>query len=189
MTGTQAYFRHPLAVVESDQVGESTRIWAWTHVMRGARIGARCNIGEHCFIEDGVEIGSDVVVKNGIAIYAGVTIEDRAFIGPNAVFTNDRAPRSGFPKSVASTIVRRGASIGANATIVAGIVIGEFASIGAGSVVTRDVLPHALVVGVPARLQGWVCRCGRRLKPEGVEWHCECGMHYNLTGNSLTARS
>lgn len=189
MSDGSTYFKHPLALVESDQVGAGTRVWAWAHVMRGARIGAGCNIGEHCFIEDGVEIGDSVVVKNGIAIYAGVRIEDGAFIGPNAVFTNDLAPRAGYPKPLALTVVRRGASVGANVTILANTVIGEFASVGAGSVVTRDVPPHALVVGVPARQRGWVCRCGRKLRERDGDWGCECGEAYALEGGRLAARA
>jgi acetyltransferase-like isoleucine patch superfamily enzyme len=157
--------------------------------MRGARIGANCNIGEHCFIEDGVEIGDEVVIKNGIAVYAGVRIEDGAFIGPNAVFTNEIAPRSGYPKPRAPTVVRRGASIGANATIVANTEIGAYASVGAGTVVTRDVPPHALVYGIPARQRGWVCVCGERLHRHDGLWRCECGRAYDVTDGQLVARA
>ena len=173
---------HPLAFCESEDVGEGTRVWAFAHVMHGARIGARCNLGEGVFVESGVTIGNDVAVKNGVALYDGVMLEDDVFIGPNAVFTNDLRPRSGAYRKPAekflATRVARGASIGANATIVCGVSIGSYAMVGAGAVVTHDVPPHALVVGVPARATGWVCACGEKLAIKGPVFVCECGRHW-----------
>ncbi len=177
-------FIHPRAVVETDRVGKGTRIWANAHVMKDVVIGDRCNVGEGCFIESGARIGNDVVIKNNIAIWDGVTIEDGAFLGPNVVFTNELEPRSGFPKELARTLVKRGASIGANATVVADRIIGEYATVGAGSVVTRDVPPHRLVYGNPARVRGWMCVCGRKLAAAAAP-ACACGRRYSLAGDIL----
>jgi len=160
------YFIHPTAVVEDGAViGDGTRIWHFAHIRSGARIGRNCNIGKDVYVDVGVEIGDNVKIQNGVSIYRGVRIEDDAFIGPHAVFTNDLYPRS-FNRDwkIVPTLVKKGASIGANATIVCGVTIGEYAMVGAGSVVTRDVPPHGLVYGNPARLRGFVCFCGRRLE-------------------------
>ncbi len=157
--------------------------------MKRARIGRDCNIGDHCFIESGVRIGNHVTVKNGATLWEGVEIKDNAFIGPNAAFTNDLAPRSPRFAAVASryktkkwiskTLVDVGASIGANATILCGITIGRFAMIGAGAVVTRDVPPHALVLGVPGAIRGYVCRCGQKLRFQNDRARCRsCGENY-----------
>lgn len=155
---------HSTALVESSDIGPGTRIWAFCHVLSGARIGRLCNIGDHSFIEGGVTIGDEVVIKNGVSIWRGVTIEDRVFIGPNATFTNDFVPRARvFHDHYQPTLVREGASIGANATLLCGITIGRYALVGAGSVVTRNVPDFALVVGSPARISGYVCRCGTKL--------------------------
>ena len=178
MIEERKYFVHERAVVESDEVGNSTRIWANAHVMKGVVIGERCNIGEGCFIETGVRIGNDVVIKNNIAIWDGVTIEDGVFLGPNVVLTNELEPRSCFPKEVAKTLIKKGASIGANCTIIASRIIGEYAMIGAGSVVTRDVEPHRLVYGNPARIRGWVCTCGRKLTFKEKRSTCICGRSF-----------
>jgi acetyltransferase-like isoleucine patch superfamily enzyme len=160
------YTTHRLALVESDAIGEDTRIWAFAHVMKDARIGRGCNIGEHCYIEPGVTLGDNVTVKNGVNIWTGVTIEDNVFLGPNCVFTNDPNPRAYIKKSVDSlvgTLVRSNATIGANATIVCGVPIGQYAFIGAGAVVIRSVPDFALVVGNPARQVGWMCVCAQRI--------------------------
>lgn len=161
-----AYFAHPQALVETDEIGPGTRIWAFAHVMPGARIGADCNICDHAFIETGVVLGNHVTVKNGVAIWQRVTVEDHVFLGPNCVLTNDRNPRAYIKKTGAAletTLIRANASVGANATILCGVTIGQYAFIGAGSVVLRAVLDFALMVGNPARQIGWMCTCARRL--------------------------
>ena len=157
-------FVHPHALCESEDVGDRTRVWAFAHVMKNARIGADCNIGDHAFVESGVVIGDRVTVKNGVAIWDGVEIEDDVFLGPNCVLTNDLMPRSRvFHEENVRTYIRRGASIGANATIIAGNTLGEYSLVGAGAVVTRDVPPFAIVVGNPARQVGWAGVKGDRL--------------------------
>ena len=171
---------HAAALCESELVGARTRIWAFAHVMEGAVIGSDCNIGEGAFIESGARVGDRVTVKNHVLLWDKVTVEDEVFLGPNAVFTNDLTPRAAFKKSpegFSPTLVRRGASIGANATIVCGVTIGEQAMIGAGSVVTRDVAAHALIVGNPARRIGWACACGERLAGDLVG---SCGRRYRM---------
>jgi UDP-2-acetamido-3-amino-2,3-dideoxy-glucuronate N-acetyltransferase len=153
----QQHFAHPDARVETGAIGPRTRIWAFAHVLAGARIGADCNICDHTFIEGGAEIGDRVTIKCGVQLWEGVTIEDDVFVGPNATFTNDPFPRSKRqPVSYARTRVRRGASIGANATILPGITIGSEAMIGAGAVVTRDVPARAIVVGNPGYVTGYM---------------------------------
>jgi UDP-2-acetamido-3-amino-2,3-dideoxy-glucuronate N-acetyltransferase len=161
-----APFVHPDGLCESDDVGPRTRVWAFAHILPGAVVGADCNICDHAFIETGARVGDRVTVKNAVLIWDRVTIDDDVFLGPNMVFTNDLMPRAGVkkgPGELLATHVRRGATIGANATIVCGVTVGEHAFVGAGAVVTRDVGPHALVVGNPARRIGWVCECGNRL--------------------------
>ena len=165
----KSIYIHPTALVETDQIGAGTRIWAFAHVLKGAVIGGNCNIGDHCFIEDGVRVGDDVVIKNGVALWEGVTIGDRVFVGPNVSFTNDHVPRAKvFRDAYDRVVVKEGASIGANATIVGPRIIGRYAMVGAGSVVTRDVPDYALVFGNPAEQKGWVCRCGGRLRCQGM---------------------
>ena len=171
-----AFYTHPLALVESDAIGPGTRVWAWAHVMSGARVGADCNIGEHCFIERGVVLGDRVTVKNGVAVWNGVVAEDDVFLGPNAVLTNDLRPRSKVYRGpVRPTLLKRGASVGANATLLCGITVGARSMIGAGTVVTRDVPAHALIVGNPGRVVGRVCDCGARLNGRDASLKCaEC---------------
>jgi acetyltransferase-like isoleucine patch superfamily enzyme len=181
------FFVHPSAIVESDAIGEATRVWAFSHVMKGAVVGCNCNVGEQCYIESGVRVGNDVVIKNGVALWEGITIEDRVFLGPSCVFTNDSAPRSKLYKTPITTLVREGASIGANATILCGIEIGYYAMIGAGAVVTRSVPAYAVVRGNPARLSGFVCRCGKKLKFGTNEITCSCGLAYEKDGDRLRA--
>lgn len=180
------YFKHPRALVESEHIGPETRIWAFAHVMKDARIGEGCNLGDHVFVESKVHIGNQVTIKNGVSIWDGVTLEDRVFVGPNAVFTNDKNPRVAFHKSpdqFLTTVVREGASIGANVTIVCGVEIGRHAFIGAGAVVTKDVPDYAIVVGNPARQVGYMCECGEKIGPDYV---CQCGRIFAFDGNQLT---
>lgn len=188
MTASEtAYRAHPAALVETDQIGAGTRIWAFAHVMPGAVIGRDCNIGDHCYIEGGVRIGDEVVVKNGVSVWDGVTLEDRVFAGPNVAFTNDRVPRAKAPpEQWYRTLVREGASLGANATILPGITIGRYALIGAGAVVTRDVPDFALMTGNPARRRGYVCRCGTALSFVDGKAGCSCGLRYRMIGDTVT---
>jgi UDP-2-acetamido-3-amino-2,3-dideoxy-glucuronate N-acetyltransferase len=174
------FFVHERAWCESITVGEGTRIWAFSHVMKGAVIGTGCNVGEHCFIENEVVIGNDVTVKNGISVWDGIVIGDKVFLGPHMVFTNDLRPRSKAHDYVQlKTVVKEGATVGANATIIGGIEIGKYSMTGAGSVVTKSVPDHALVFGNPARLRGWVCSCGKDLVFSGTEAVCVCGKKYS----------
>lgn len=167
---------HPLGLCESTEVGDGTRVWAFAHILAGARVGRECNICDHVFIEGGAVVGDRVTVKNGVLIYEGVTIEDDVFLGPGVVFTNDPRPRSQSPSFAAvPTLVRRGASLGAQTTVACGLTIGEYAFAAAGSVVTRDVPPHAFVVGNPATQKGWVCVCCNRIPPTLA---CDCGRRY-----------
>jgi UDP-2-acetamido-3-amino-2,3-dideoxy-glucuronate N-acetyltransferase len=177
-------FVHERALCESDEIGARTRVWAFAHVMKGAVVGSDCNVCDHAFIESGARLGNHVTVKNCVLIWDKVTVEDDVFLGPNMVFTNDMNPRVAFkkpPERFLPTVVKRGASIGANATIVCGVTIGENAFVGAGSVVIRDVAPYAMVVGNPARAIGWMCACGEKL-PRNLA--CSCGRHYRATEES-----
>ena len=170
---------HPHALVESRRVGAGTRVWAFAHIMQGAVVGKDCNICDHAFIETGAVLGDRVTVKNGVAVWAHTTIEDGVFLGPNAVLTNDRHPRSRAAWQPAPIRIGRGSTVGANATLIGGITIGRYAFIGAGAVVTHDVPAHALVVGNPARLCGWVRVCARALRFRGTSARCSaCGISF-----------
>jgi UDP-2-acetamido-3-amino-2,3-dideoxy-glucuronate N-acetyltransferase len=161
-------FIHPLAVVdEGAKIGDGTRIWHFAHIRGTAVVGERCNIGKDVYIDADVVIGNNVKIQNGVSVYQGVTIEDDVFCGPHMTFTNDIYPRA-FSESweVVKTLVKRGASIGAHATIICNTTLGEYCMIGSGAVVTRDVPPYGLVVGNPARLVGFVCKCGQPLSEE-----------------------
>jgi acetyltransferase-like isoleucine patch superfamily enzyme len=170
---------HPQALCESDDVGTGTRVWAFAHVLAGAVVGRDCNICDHTFVEGGARIGDRVTLKNGVSVWTGVVLDDDVFVGPNAVFTNDLVPRAAPYRTpqekLGCTLVERGATIGANATVVCGVTVGEHAFVGAGAVVTRDVPAHALVVGVPAGPVGWMCVCGLRIEPDVT---CDCGRRY-----------
>jgi acetyltransferase-like isoleucine patch superfamily enzyme len=157
---------HPAGLCESEDVGDGTRVWAFAHVLPGARIGRDCNICDGAFVEGRAVLGDRVTVKNGTLVFDGVVCEDEVFLGPNVLFTNDLRPRAAIRKTgddLTSTTVRRGASLGAGTVVVCGIEIGEHAFAAAGSVVTKDVPAHSFVAGNPARHKGWVCSCGHRL--------------------------
>ncbi len=151
------YFAHPNALVEAEKIGKNTRIWAFAHVLPAAVIGEDCNLCDQVFIENDVIVGDRVTIKSGVQLWDGITLEDDVFVGPNATFTNDPFPRSKqYPEKFPRTIIRKGASIGANATILPGVIIGQYAMVGADTVVTKDVPPFAVVVGNPARITGYV---------------------------------
>jgi acetyltransferase-like isoleucine patch superfamily enzyme/dTDP-4-dehydrorhamnose 3,5-epimerase-like enzyme len=157
------FYKHPQSIVESEQIGEGTRIWAFAHVLPGAVIGQNCNVCDHTFIENDVKLGDRVTIKCGVQVWDGITLEDDVFVGPNATFTNDPMPRSRqYPEAFSKTLVKKGASIGANSTILPGITIGMNAMVGAGAVVTADVPPNAIVMGSPARITGYVSTFSRR---------------------------
>jgi UDP-2-acetamido-3-amino-2,3-dideoxy-glucuronate N-acetyltransferase len=169
---------HPTAIVEEGAtIGPDTRIWHRSHVREGAEIGARCTIGFSVYVDTDVRIGDRCKVQNHVSLYRGVIVEDDVFIGPSVTFTNDLHPRAHAETwTVVPTWVRAGASIGANATVVCGVEIGSHAMVAAGAVVTADVPPHALVLGAPARLVGWVCLCGETLARAGQDIPTTCGV-------------
>jgi acetyltransferase-like isoleucine patch superfamily enzyme len=183
-------FVHPQALCESDEVGARTRIWAFAHVMKGARLGTDCNVGDHAFVESGAVLGNRVTVKNAVLVWDKVIVEDEVFLGPNMVFTNDMNPRVAFkkpPEQFLPTLVRRGASIGANATIVCGVTVGEGSFVGAGTTVIRDVPSYAIVVGSPGRRIGWMCACGEKL-PKSLRCS-KCRRHYRRNRAGLTLKN
>ena len=174
---------HPQALCESDEIGARTRIWAFAHVMKGARIGSDCNVCDHAFVESGAIVGDHVTIKNGVQIWDRVTVGDWVFLGPSVIFTNDLNPRAAFKKApdrFLSTRVENGVSIGANSTIVSGVTLREGAFVGAGATVIADVPAYALVVGNPARRIGWMCACGTKL-PASLECGA-CERKYRLDG-------
>ncbi|MDE2571537.1 MAG: N-acetyltransferase [bacterium] len=181
---TAPYFVHESSYVdEPSSIGEGTKIWHFSHVMAHAVIGRKCSIGQNVLISSRVTIGDNVKIQNNVSVYEGVVLEDDVFCGPSMVFTNVTTPRSAYPRNTAAdyrqTLVRRGASIGANATIVCGVTIGEHAFVGAGAVVTRDVPPYAMVYGNPARVRGHACECGIKLAfDQGTARCAECGAAY-----------
>lgn len=183
-------FVHESSYVDDGAVvGPGTRIWHFSHVLSGAVIGSDCSLGQNVVVMGGTRIGNNVKIQNNVSIYEGVELDDDVFCGPSCVFTNVINPRSAVSRKheYLPTRVARGASIGANATIVCGLTIGEYAFIGAGAVVTADVPAFALMVGVPARQHGWACRCGERLRVECEPIRCAaCGTGYRLDGSHLT---
>src|SRR3989454_1316721 len=183
------YFVHESSYVDAGAVvGQGTKIWHFSHVMPGAVIGARCNLGQNVVVMPGTKIGDNCKIQNNVSIYEGVVLEDDVFCGPSCVFTNVVNPRSHVSRKheYRRTLVKRGGSIGANATIVCGITLGEHAFIGAGAVVTSDVPPYALMVGVPARRVGWICQCGERPSPTARQASCPaCATRYAEANGAL----
>lgn len=175
---------------EGSIIGKGTKVWHFTHIMSGCELGENCNIGQNCVISPGVKLGSNVKIQNNVSIYTGVICEDDVFLGPSMVFTNINNPRSAIIRKgqYLKTLVKRGATIGANATIVCGHTIGEYAFIGAGAVVTKDVPPYALMVGNPARQTGWMSEYGHRLKFDnnGIATCPESKHEYQLEGKKVT---
>lgn len=186
MEGIKGCFIHPTSCVEEGAIiGEGTRIWHFSHVMAGAQIGQGCSLGQNVFIASTARLGDGVKVQNNVSIYDGVILEDDVFCGPSAVFTNIKNPRSSYPRKdhYQQTLVKRGATIGANATIMCGLVIGSYAFIGAGSVVTSDVPDYGMAYGNPAKLHGWACECGLKLNFVNNQALCqECGKEYGING-------
>ena len=187
------YFVHESAYVdESVRIGKGTRIWHFSHVMPGAEIGDHCTLGQNVYVGRGIKIGPYCKIQNNVSVYEGVTLEEGVFCGPSCVFTNVRNPRSLNPVHgrYVSTLVRHGATIGANATIICGVTIGQYAFIGAGSTVTGDVPDYALAYGVPARVHGWVCRCGERLSFEEEQTRCShCSRSFTFSAPSTVTVS
>jgi UDP-2-acetamido-3-amino-2,3-dideoxy-glucuronate N-acetyltransferase len=182
-------FVHPLGLCESNDVGARTRIWAFAHVLEGARIGNDCNVCDHAYIEGGVIVGDRVTIKNRVLLFEGVTVEDDVFLGPGVVFTNDLRPRASIERSgseLATTLVRRGATLGAGVIVVCALTVGNHAFVGAGAVLTRDVPAHAFVVGNPGRIIGSACECGLRLADSLT---CTCGLSYRKTPAGLKRKA
>lgn len=181
------FWAHPTAIVDQPaEIGEGTRIWHFCHVMSGAKIGARCSLGQNVYVGARAVIGAGCKIQNNVSVYDAVILEDEVFVGPSAVFTNVINPRAFIERKQAyrETRIRRGATIGANATIVCGREIGEYAFVAAGAVVTKNVPPYALVKGVPAVPAGWVCRCGVTLAGHGDDLRCpECQAEYRRAPN------
>jgi len=185
------YFAHETAVIdEGCHIGRGTKIWHFSHIMKDSSIGEKCNIGQNVVVSPGVTLGNNVKVQNNVSIYTGVVCEDDVFLGPSMVFTNILNPRSAIVRrdQYEKTTVRKGASIGANSTIICGHEIGEYSLIGAGAVITKDVKPYALMIGNPGRQSGWVSEFGHKLlfNDEGMATCPESGQKYRLKGNSVT---
>lgn len=179
------YFVHETSIVDDGvSIGDGTKIWHFSHVQAGASIGENCSFGQNVNVSNNVKIGNGVKVQNNVSIYEGVELEDYVFCGPSMVFTNDLTPRARYPKGAKGykkTLIKHDASIGANATIVCGHTVGEFASIAAGAVVVTDVPAYAMMIGVPAKQYGWVCQCGKRLEQSLI---CSCGRSYEIINDA-----
>ncbi len=185
------YFVHPSSFIDENvEIGEGTKIWHFCHIQSGARIGKKCSFGQNVNVSNNVQVGDGVKVQNNVSLYEGVILEDHVFCGPSCVFTNDLTPRARFPKGAVGykkTVVKHDATIGANATIVCGHTIGEYATIAAGAVVTKDVPTHALMAGGPARQVGWVCECWQVL--DGKMTCPDCGTQYAIHGEKFVERT
>jgi len=186
------YFVHPSSFIDDDvQIGEGTKIWHFCHIMSGARIGKNCKIGQNVFVDRHVKIGNNVKIQNNVSVYRGVTLEDNVFCGPSMVFTNVFNPRSAYPRDISEyrkTLVRKGATVGANATIVCGVTLGKHVFIGAGTVITEDVPDYALVYGNPATVKGWMCECGGKLEFKNDRAICnKCGKKHKKEGLTVTS--
>ena len=183
---TKDVFIHDKAIVDSKSIGAGTRVWGFTHILPGAKIGENCNICEHVFVENEVKMGNNVTVKSGVYIWDGVFIEDNVFVGPCVTFINDIHPRSKiYPEKFEKTLIKKGSSLGANSTIMGGIIIGSYSTVGAGSVVLRNVKNYEVVVGNPAKPIGYNCQCGLKLKKENDIYKCKCGKSYKRIDGQL----
>lgn len=184
------YFAHQSSYIdEGAEIGKGTKIWHFSHVMERAQIGRNCTIGQNVFVGRNVKIGNEVKIQNNVSIYEGVLLEEAVFCGPSVVFTNVDTPRSGYPRNSSEylrTKVKKGATIGANATVVCGHTIGAHAFVGAGSVITNDIPAYALTYGVPAQIHGWICECGERLEFSGDRAECKaCGLGYKRDNSKV----
>lgn len=190
--GEKRLFVHESSYVDKGAlIGDGTKVWHFSHIMSGAEIGKNCSLGQNVFVAGKVKIGNNVKIQNNVSIYEGVLLEDEVFCGPSMVFTNVRIPRSGFPRNTSGdygiTLVKRGASIGANATIVCGVTISEWAFVAAGAVVTKNVPRYAVVAGVPSRIIGWACECGEILIFTGSQTICQaCTRKYERKEQAVT---
>lgn len=185
------YFVHSTSIVEKTaKVGKGTKIWHFSHIGEGVKIGKNCKLGQNVYVGAHVEIGNNVKIQNNVSVYPAVTLEDDVFCGPSMVFTNIINPRSAYPRNseefYKKTLVKRGASIGANATVVCGNSLGRHCFVGAASVITKDIPDYALVYGNPARIQGWMCECGEKLKFNGALSVCKsCRKRFRKTKNTI----
>ena len=182
------FFIHESAYIDDDvSIGAGTKVWHFSHVMSGARIGENCSLGQNVLVGPNVRVGSNVKIQNNVSVYEGVVLEDEVFCGPSCVFTNVDRPRSAYPTDHSQylpTVVKEGATIGANATIVCGHTLGEYCFVGAGAVVTKDVPPYAVVYGNPAEIRGWVCQCGKPFAFQRDKATCAiCGRVYSKSGD------
>jgi len=192
LSKNKSFYIHPTSLIDEDcEIGKGTKIWHFSHILKGSKIGRDCRIGQNVVIGPDVKIGNKVKIQNNVSIYKGVTLEDEVFCGPSMVFTNVMNPRSAIPRmsELKATLVKKGATIGANATIICGNTLGRYAFIGAGAVVTEDIPDYALCFGNPARIRGWMCECGIRLEFNGNFAKCKaCGKRYKMVDENRVRR-